>query len=96
MIRIIYFDSTPLLFTSFFDTHAHKHKLQKSATNFMIRDHKMVRLVSPDKEPITLFIRRVRDLREKDGDSSVIAVDGSGYYLTICRSCYYDGFVLLS
>ena len=53
------------------------------ATNFMIRDTKMVRLVSPDKEPITPFIRRVRDLHEKDGVSSVIVVGGSGDYLNV-------------
>ena len=49
----------------------------------MIRDTKMVRLVSPDKEPITPFIRRVRDLHEKDGVSSVIVVGGSGDYLNV-------------
>jgi predicted ABC-class ATPase len=33
-----------------------------SATNFMIRDERMQRLVSKDKEPITPFIDRVQEI----------------------------------
>lgn len=29
------------------------------ATNFMIRDEKMMELVAPEKEPITPFVRKV-------------------------------------
>lgn len=36
-----------------------------SATNFMVRDAFMQKVVSPDKEPITPFLSRARDLYEK-------------------------------
>ena len=36
-----------------------------SATNFMIRDELMQRVVAREKEPITPFIDRVRELYEK-------------------------------
>ena len=36
-----------------------------SATNFMVRDAFMQRVVSPDKEPITPFLSRARELYEK-------------------------------
>ena len=36
-----------------------------SATNFMVRDELMARVVSGDKEPITPFISRIRDLYER-------------------------------
>lgn len=51
-----------------------------SATNFMIRDKKMQRLVSEDKEPITPFIDRVRGLYEKQGVSTILVVGSSGDY----------------
>jgi predicted ABC-class ATPase len=51
-----------------------------SATNFMIRDKKMQRLVSADKEPITPFIDRVRELYEKHGISTILVVGSSGDY----------------
>lgn len=51
-----------------------------SATNFMIRDKKMQILVSQDKEPITPFIDRVRELYENHGVSSIIVVGSSGDY----------------
>lgn len=54
-----------------------------SATNFMIRDHRMQRLVAKEKEPITPFIDRVRTLHEEHGVSSVIVVGGAGDYFDV-------------
>jgi len=51
-----------------------------SATNFMIRDERMQRLVSKDKEPITPFIDRVDELYQKQGVSTVLVMGGSGDY----------------
>ena len=38
-----------------------------SATNFMVRDDLMQKIISRDQEPITPFIERARDLYEKSG-----------------------------
>ena len=54
-----------------------------SATNFMIRDDVMQKLVSKDKEPITPFIEVVRDLYTKKGISTIIVVGSSGDYFDI-------------
>ncbi|GAK01567.1 LOW QUALITY PROTEIN: isopentenyl-diphosphate delta-isomerase [Geomicrobium sp. JCM 19055] len=54
-----------------------------SATNFMIRDLRMQQLVAKEKEPITPFIDRVRDLFETNGISTVVVVGGSGDYLEV-------------
>jgi predicted ABC-class ATPase len=54
-----------------------------SATNFMIRDHRMQRLVPKEREPITPFIDRARQLYEDRGISSVIVVGGSGMYFDV-------------
>ena len=54
-----------------------------SATNFMIRDERMQRLVAKDKEPITPFLHRVRDLYEHYGISSIIVMGGSGDYFEV-------------
>nr|WP_184403587.1 ABC-ATPase domain-containing protein [Geomicrobium halophilum] len=54
-----------------------------SATNFMIRDYRMQQLVAPDKEPITPFIDRVRDLYETEGVSTIIVVGGTGDYFDV-------------
>lgn len=54
-----------------------------SATNFMIRDELMQRVVHPDSEPITPFIDRVRSLYEKSGISSIIVAGSSGSYFHI-------------
>ncbi|WBW97646.1 ABC-ATPase domain-containing protein [Oceanirhabdus sp. W0125-5] len=51
-----------------------------SATNFMIRDHKMKMLIHKDKEPITPFIDRVKELHEKHGISSILVIGSSGEY----------------
>ncbi|MFZ5643310.1 MAG: ABC-ATPase domain-containing protein [Bacillota bacterium] len=54
-----------------------------SATNFMIRDGRMQKLVAKEHEPITPFIDRVKDLYSSMGVSSVIVVGGSGDYLKV-------------
>lgn len=54
-----------------------------SATNFMIRDARMQALVAREKEPITPFIDRVRQLYDEFGVSSILVVGGSGDYLDV-------------
>jgi predicted ABC-class ATPase len=54
-----------------------------SATNFMIRDHRMQALVAKDKEPITPFIERVRQLYEEKDVSSIVVVGGAGDYFDV-------------
>jgi len=51
-----------------------------SATNFMIRDHRMQELVSKDKEPITPLIDKVRQLYRDLGVSTILVMGGSGDY----------------
>ncbi|WP_343209807.1 ABC-ATPase domain-containing protein [Anaerolentibacter hominis] len=52
-----------------------------SATNFMIRDSIIAKLVSDEEEPITPFIRRIRGIYENLGISTVVVVGSSGDYL---------------
>lgn len=54
-----------------------------SATNFMIRDTRMQKLVSKDKEPITPFIHKARQLYKDYGVSTILVVGGSGDYFDI-------------
>jgi predicted ABC-class ATPase len=54
-----------------------------SATNFMIRDHRMQELVSKDKEPITPFIDKARQLFEEFKVSTILVIGGSGDYFSI-------------
>ncbi len=54
-----------------------------SATNFMIRDQVMARLVTDDQEPICTLLRRIRGLREKGGISFILVVGSSGDYLSV-------------
>ncbi|MEW6019339.1 MAG: ABC-ATPase domain-containing protein [Pseudomonadota bacterium] len=51
-----------------------------SATNFMIRDELMQRLVSKEREPITPFIDQVENMRREHGVSTVVVMGGSGDY----------------
>jgi len=57
-----------------------------SATNFMIRDHRMQELVSKEKEPITPFIDKVGQLSEDLGVSTILVVGGSGDYFDVADS----------
>lgn len=51
-----------------------------SATNFMIRDELMQRVVHRDVEPITPFIDRIQELYEVYDVSSIIVAGSSGSY----------------
>ncbi len=57
-----------------------------SATNFMIRDHRMQELVEKEKEPITPFIDKAAQLYEEEGVSTVLVIGGSGDYFSIADS----------
>ena len=54
-----------------------------SAANFMIRDARMQALVAKEREPITPFVDRVRELHRSLGVSSVLVVGGAGDYLDV-------------
>ncbi|KAJ2849297.1 hypothetical protein IWW36_002734 [Coemansia brasiliensis] len=53
------------------------------ATNFLVRDGRMQRLVSQESEPITPLISRVRELWETKGISSILVIGGCGDYLDV-------------
>lgn len=68
-----------------------------SATNFMVRDDLMQKIISRSEEPITPFIERARDLYDKAGVSTVMVAGSSGAYFYIADTilqmdCYepYD------
>ncbi|OOM75965.1 putative ATPase of the ABC class [Clostridium puniceum] len=54
-----------------------------SATNFMMRDDLMQKLVSKDKEPITPFIEIVRSLYEQKDISTIIVVGSCGDFFDV-------------
>ena len=54
-----------------------------SATNFMIRDELMQRVIHRDMEPITPFIERIRELYDEYGISTAIVAGSSGAYFHI-------------
>ncbi|MDD2957676.1 MAG: ABC-ATPase domain-containing protein [Lachnospiraceae bacterium] len=51
-----------------------------SATNFMIRDELMQRVVQKEAEPITPFVDRIRPLYEQGGISTILVAGSSGSY----------------
>ena len=53
-----------------------------SATNFMVRDDFMKQVISPDKEPITPFVDRVRALWEEAGISTILVAGSSGAFFS--------------
>lgn len=57
-----------------------------AATNFMIRDARMRRLVPGEKEPITPYLDRVRQLWEEKHISSILVVGGAGDYLDVAET----------
>ncbi|UCE40593.1 MAG: ABC-ATPase domain-containing protein [Candidatus Aminicenantes bacterium] len=57
-----------------------------SATNFMIRDHRMQELVSKDREPITPFIDKIQQLHRDQKVSTVLVIGGSGDYFDVADS----------
>jgi predicted ABC-class ATPase len=54
-----------------------------SATNFMIRDRRMQALITKDKEPITPFIDKIRQLYQDYGVSTILVMGGSGDYFDV-------------
>ena len=54
-----------------------------SATNFMVRDSFMQRVICREKEPITPFLERARDLYEKAGISTILVAGSSGAFFHI-------------
>lgn len=64
----------------------------RSATNFMIRDTLMKELI--EKEPITPFTDRVREL-SANGVSTILVIGGSGEYLSVADKIYMmDDFII--
>ena len=57
-----------------------------SATNFMIRDELMQRVVHQEVEPITPFTLRVKELYEQYGISTVLVAGSSGSYFHVADS----------
>ena len=57
-----------------------------SATNFMVRDARMQRLVHKDQEPITPFVDRVGELYDSLGVSTVLVMGGSGDYFDVANT----------
>jgi len=53
-----------------------------AATNFMVRDKRMMQLVASHKEPITPYIAKVRQL-SRDGVSSIMVIGGCGDYFDV-------------
>jgi predicted ABC-class ATPase len=54
-----------------------------SATNFTIRDRRMQALITKDKEPITPYIDKVRQLYTDYGVSTILVMGGSGDYFDV-------------
>jgi len=54
-----------------------------SATNFTIRDRRMQALIAQEKEPITPFIDKVRQLDSDYGVSTILVMGGSGDYFDV-------------
>ena len=54
-----------------------------SATNFMIRDRRMQALIAKDREPITPFVDKVRQLYNDYGISTILVMGGSGDYFDV-------------
>ncbi|HEY9767381.1 MAG TPA: ABC-ATPase domain-containing protein [Coleofasciculaceae cyanobacterium] len=56
-----------------------------SATNFTIRDRRMQALIPREKEPITPFIDKVRQLYDNYGVSTILVMGGSGDYFDVAE-----------
>lgn len=54
-----------------------------SATNFMIRDRRMQALIAKEKEPITPFIDKIRQLYHERQVSTILVMGGSGDYFDV-------------
>lgn len=65
----------------------------KSATNFMIRDSIMKKLI--EKEPITPFTDRVNELYNQKSVSTILVIGGSSEYLSVADRVYLmENFML--
>jgi predicted ABC-class ATPase len=53
------------------------------ATNFMIRDSKMQKLVNKSDEPITTFIDKVHQIYDEKGISTILVLGGVGDYFDV-------------
>jgi len=66
-----------------------------SATNFMIRDGRMQKLIAPEKEPITPFAMKVKSLYQDYHVSTILIVGGSGDYFEVAdQVLMMDEYVL--
>lgn len=54
-----------------------------TATNLMIRDRRMQKLISQEREPITPFLDKVRQLYTQYGVSTILVMGGSGDYFDV-------------
>lgn len=54
-----------------------------SATNFMIRDGRMKKLIVKEKEPITPFRDKIKPLYNELGVSTILIIGGSGDYFEV-------------
>lgn len=54
-----------------------------SATNFTIRDRRMQQLIAKEKEPITPFVDKVRQLYTDYAVSTILVMGGSGDYFDV-------------
>ncbi len=54
-----------------------------SATNFMIRDELMERVISADEEPIVPFIKRVEQLYKQKGVSTILVAGSCGSFFHV-------------
>ncbi|MBC7334377.1 MAG: ABC-ATPase domain-containing protein [Actinobacteria bacterium] len=69
-----------------------------SATNFLIRDEIMQKIIPKEKEPITPFIDQVRNIYTKYGTSTIMVMGGTGDYFevadTVIAMDYYLPYVV--
>jgi predicted ABC-class ATPase len=66
-----------------------------SATNFMIRDELMERLLAARQEPITPFLHRAQTLHRGLGVSSILVIGGSGeYFRAADRVLLFDTYAV--
>ncbi|GAA1991399.1 ABC-ATPase domain-containing protein [Nocardiopsis rhodophaea] len=64
-----------------------------TATNLMIRDARMQKLVHGDREPLTPFVDLVRPLHRDHGVSTVLVMGGSGDYFDVADTVIMlDGY----
>ncbi len=54
-----------------------------SATNLLVRDERMRKLIPRDREPITPLVERVRELHREHGVSTLLVIGGVGDYLGV-------------